>query len=541
MKKKKKDWLLCLSIVTFTLLGLYASCYIYVFGNYDTYTGLRYNTSRSDLIELRNSHARTLETSVASTFNFPKLDSSCSFVDIVVVVGGNTAIRRVLPLLKSLLLYRTRVLRLHFVVVDLLSQRIITTLMSTWQITGVEYATYNAQNLLDSLRWIPNNHYSGVYGLLKLLLPEILPLTLHRIIVLDNDLLFNADVLDLWSLFTEFNDDQVLGLVENLSPWYLGLLPMKYSPWPAVKRGFNTGVILMDLRKLRSLEWSKTWPTVCNSTLSSHGPLGLADQDVFNAWIKNKPSSVYTVHCKWNFQIGKSFSYEYCKLRANKVKIIHFNSVFKSGDIRDQVADHFRKRYRNFLEMNNLLGNAWENTKCAENYSKVVSVTNPTEKDDPCEDFSAPIVYRTHLYYKDCYYEPKAVDVTLVTQLSFDRIFMLEPLLNRWNGPASITLYLTDEEAARFQDFMIESHILSSRLDVALHVVYRQEVFFRIYFLSFLTYITNFLLHNNFYPVNKLRNIALREVNTSHVFLSDVDFIPSIGSYEYLLTFLNDT
>jgi len=35
-----------------------------------------------------------------------------------------------------------------------------------------------------------------------------------------------------------------------------------------------------------------------------------------------------------------------------------------------------------------------------------------------------------------------------------------------------------------------------------------------------------------FYPVNYLRNVAVGQVNTQHVFLLDVDFLPMPGLYE---------
>lgn len=34
--------------------------------------------------------------------------------------------------------------------------------------------------------------------------------------------------------------------------------------------------------------------------------------------------------------------------------------------------------------------------------------------------------------------------------------------------------------------------------------------------------------------MNYLRNVALQEVKTSYVFLSDIDFLPMFGLYEYL-------
>ena len=38
--------------------------------------------------------------------------------------------------------------------------------------------------------------------------------------------------------------------VENQSNWYIpGKLWKNHRPWPAIGRGFNTGVILMDLAR----------------------------------------------------------------------------------------------------------------------------------------------------------------------------------------------------------------------------------------------------------------------------------------------------
>ncbi len=37
-----------------------------------------------------------------------------------------------------------------------------------------------------------------------------------------------------------------------------------------------------------------------------------------------------------------------------------------------------------------------------------------------------------------------------------------------------------------------------------------------------------------FYPVNYLRNAAMKQVNTPYLFLSDIDFLPMHGLYDYL-------
>ena len=35
-----------------------------------------------------------------------------------------------------------------------------------------------------------------------------------------------------------------------------------------------------------------------------------------------------------------------------------------------------------------------------------------------------------------------------------------------------------------------------------------------------------------FYPVNLLRNVAMKHVGTPYMFLSDIDFLPMYGLYE---------
>lgn len=134
--------------------------------------------------------------------------------------------------------------------------------------------------------WIPNKHYSGIYGLMKLTLTKALPSNLSKVIVLDTDITFATDIAELWAVFGKFSgedkvplgptgalavavchstntvgllgslnlqqdmlhphpsvssDKQVIGLVENQSDWYLGNLWKNHKPWPALGRGFNTG------------------------------------------------------------------------------------------------------------------------------------------------------------------------------------------------------------------------------------------------------------------------------------------------------------
>lgn len=62
-------------------------------------------------------------------------------------------------------------------------------------------------------------------------------------------------------------------------------------------------------------------------------------------------------------------------------------------------------------------------------------------EDDPCYEFHLAkcTKYRTHLYYLDYEYRNEFVagqdsDVTLVAQLSMDRLQMVESLAKHWEG-----------------------------------------------------------------------------------------------------------
>lgn len=46
---------------------------------------------------------------------------------------------------------------------------------------AVEVSFYLADNLQGEVSWIPNKHYSGVYGLMKLVLPRALPDDLDKV------------------------------------------------------------------------------------------------------------------------------------------------------------------------------------------------------------------------------------------------------------------------------------------------------------------------------------------------------------------------
>ncbi|KAJ8608717.1 hypothetical protein CTAYLR_009656 [Chrysophaeum taylorii] len=97
------------------------------------------------------------------------------------------------------------------------------------------------------------------------------------------------------------------------------------------------------------------------------------------------------------------------------------------------------------------------------------------------------------------------INFTLVTQATPERLWMLRWICQRWEGPIVLAVY-TDRST------VVEKETsCGDRVDYRI-VPATKEVFAR----------------HNAYPVNRLRNLAISRVKTSHFLMSDVDLWPDV-------------
>jgi len=119
-------------------------------------------------------------------------------------------------------------------------------------------------------------------------------------------------------------------------------------------------------------------------------------------------------------------------------------------------------------------------------------------------------------------------DVTVVTQLSVDRLPRLEELCSAWCGVVSAAVLIPSHGAPGRSKALREVALLHKkvesqgrcRLDLAVVDAMPPAT----------------AGYDAMYPINALRNIALEQAQTDLVFLLDVDFVPSEGLYETLLS-----
>ncbi|XP_045433806.1 LARGE xylosyl- and glucuronyltransferase 2 isoform X5 [Pipistrellus kuhlii] len=410
------------------------------------------------------------------------LPPKCELLHVAIVCAGHKTSRDVITLVKSLLFYRKNPLHLHLVT-DAVARNILETLFHTWMVPAVRVSFYDADELKPQVSWIPNKHYSGLYGLMKLVLPGALPPDLARVIVLDTDVTFAADIAELWALFAHFS-----------------------------------GVILLWLDRLRQAGWKQMWKLTATQELLTLPATSLADQDIFNAVIKGHPALVRPLPCVWNVQLSDHTLAERCYLEAADIKAVHWNSP-KKLRVKNKHVEFFRNLYLTFLEHDGnllrreLFGCPSPRPPEAERLQQALA---QLDEEDACFEFRQQqlTVHRVHITFLPHQPPPpRPHDVTLVAQLSMDRLQMLEALCRHWPGPMSLALYLTDAEAQQFLRFVEASEVLSARQDVAYHVVYRE---------------------GPLYPINQIRNVALAQALTPYVFLTDIDFLPAYSLYDYL-------
>ncbi|RWS16148.1 Gyltl1B protein-like protein, partial [Dinothrombium tinctorium] len=110
--------------------------------------------------------------------------------------------------------------------------------------------------------------------------------------------------------------------------------------------------------------------------------------------------------------------------------------------------------------------------------------------------------------------EASKKSLTLVTQVSMDRMGILEKTLQTWTGPVSLAVYVPVKNLAsgllEWQKLYLNKKLKSLKLSSGSTVV-----------------VVIGIEGDNEYPINKMRNAAMKQVKTKYSLLLDADFQPS--------------
>ncbi|CAB3400326.1 unnamed protein product [Caenorhabditis bovis] len=407
-------------------------------------------------------------------------------ISIAYYLGGKTWTRLwFLTHLKTLISYTSEALDLHLIVTsDAIND--YETLLKTWNLTRVTFTLYDLDPFLKKVSWIPTEHYAGVYGLAKILLPDIIHKSVKKVILMDTDILLKTDIMELWRNFHRFTAKTIFAASENLSLYYLNTQAKRFV-WPAFGKGYNTGVVLIDLEKLRnSTNWNALWRKATEEQLRIHGPAILADQDIFNSVFLQNPSWVLKLGCGYNYQIGITASpHKFC---LNEPKLVHFNSKTKA------VVPLLSEEYTNLrCHMEHLNGDMLKFTR---------NGMKPEPKSLLESSFCGTFIPHKHFrVFPNVLGSSNGSNrLGLVVQLSADRLNNIIRSLKYWKYPVSAAVYGTDEELYN----VVKSIEQLNRTDIALHLVFKPT---------------------RTYPINFLRNVAIQYSKSLKIVLTDADFL----------------
>ncbi|ORZ12665.1 glycosyl-transferase for dystroglycan-domain-containing protein [Absidia repens] len=108
--------------------------------------------------------------------------------------------------------------------------------------------------------------------------------------------------------------------------------------------------------------------------------------------------------------------------------------------------------------------------------------------------------------------------VTLVSQFSVNRLDVFTKVIDAWTGPISIAIYLTE-----WDDIKAIKTFFSNSINAELYERITMTIVKPAYNKN-----TNEHLR---YPINHLRNLAVKASSTPYVFVMDADFVPSTTLY----------
>lgn len=119
------------------------------------------------------------------------------------------------------------------------------------------------------------------------------------------------------------------------------------------------------------------------------------------------------------------------------------------------------------------------------------------------------------LFLLDVYPSPDApFSISGVCVTTLDRLVLLPQLLYRWEGPLVLVINGRADREGEMITY-INSHYLPSRLTVILYLIpIGEKVAF---------------------PVNMLRNLAIRNIETTHYQILDMDLMPTTNTYSEMM------
>ncbi|XP_068206791.1 glucoside xylosyltransferase 1-like [Palaemon carinicauda] len=177
----------------------------------------------------------------------------------------------------------------------------------------------------------------------RLFMPSLLE-DIDSLIYVDTDVLFLAPLEELWKHFSAMNSSQMAAMApehEDLATgWY-----NRFAKHPYYGRlGVNSGVMLMNLTRLRKFGWEDyVIPIYKHYKLS----ITWGDQDIINIIFHYHPDKLYVYGCEYNLRPDHCMYMSVCKAAEKRgIYVLHGNR----GTFHSDKQPAFRAVYRAWEE-----------------------------------------------------------------------------------------------------------------------------------------------------------------------------------------------
>lgn len=183
---------------------------------------------------------------------------------------------------------------------------------------SLSYAIYQAQFPKDgATQWYEEYKPCST---MRLFLPYLLR-HVTKVIYLDLDIIVLRPLADLWRHFDTFDDKQIAGLTPARL-WFNMTYDLTSDKPFSIPYGFNAGVQLMRLDRMRQLPW-ECIITHISFVHRDIRPFG--DQDTINIFFYMHPTLVYVLPCSFNYRIDviKNTHLRCADALTNGVAILH--------------------------------------------------------------------------------------------------------------------------------------------------------------------------------------------------------------------------
>lgn len=151
----------------------------------------------------------------------------------------------------------------------------------------------------------------------------------ERVLYVDTDVLFLRPPEDVWRFFDAFAPEQIAALAPESEDVRNGWYP-RFAKHPYFEpAGVNSGVMLMDLARMRRARWRER--LIAYQKQYKSIPWG--DQDLINIFFAESPEKLYVHSCEWNYRPDHCRDMSNCKAaQEHGVAIVHGNRGAFHGD-----------------------------------------------------------------------------------------------------------------------------------------------------------------------------------------------------------------